>query len=133
MREYARQQTAILLQRLAVRLRDAARQPDETAIHDMRVAIRRLRCCLRVFAPLYADRSWKKIRRQLAALMTAAGAVRDCDIALELMKQAGISSRSALVASLKAERRKNEQELRDEIAHWSHRGSLKRWRVGLEG
>ncbi|MEI9973988.1 MAG: CHAD domain-containing protein [Ignavibacteriota bacterium] len=66
MRDYARQQTALLLNRLSVAVNRAAREGDEQAIHDVRVAMRRLSRCLKVFAPFYPDGSWKKIRRRVA-------------------------------------------------------------------
>ena len=67
MREYARQQTAFLLSRLTVAVSRAARDANAASIHDLRVAMRRLSRCLRVFAPLYPDGSWKKMRRRIAA------------------------------------------------------------------
>jgi hypothetical protein len=73
MRDYARQQTAILLRRLAYQLNRAARNGDADSIHDLRIAIRRLSRCLRVFAPFFPADSWKKIRRRLAELMEATG------------------------------------------------------------
>ena len=132
MREHARQQTAFLLDRLSARLNDAAKELDAGAIHDVRVAIRRLNRCLRVFAPFYPNRSWKKLRRRLSALMAAAGAVRDCDIALELVDQAGVSQRAAVVTCLKAERRKNGHVLHTEIHRWKDRKLLHRWKGRLE-
>src|SRR5208283_2290858 len=105
MREYARRQTALLLGRLSVAVSRAARNADAASIHDLRVAMRRLSRCLRVFGPLYRDASWKKMRRRIAALMAAAGAVRDCDIALELVGRAGVPPRSAMAVQLAAQRR----------------------------
>ena len=77
MRDYARQQTALLIRRFAAALHRAAREADADSIHDVRVAMRRLSRCLRVFAPFYPDGSWKKIRRRISTLLAAAGAVRD--------------------------------------------------------
>src|ERR1035441_11114418 len=89
MRDYARFQTATLLRRMAYQLNRAERHTDSASVHDLRVAIRRLSRCLRTFAPLYPDRYWKKIRRELGALMESAAAVRDRDIAIEILGQAG--------------------------------------------
>jgi CHAD domain-containing protein len=132
MRDYARQQTALLLERLAVALDRAARGGDADSIHDIRVAMRRLSRCLRIFAPFYANQYWKKIRRRIAALMAAAGAVRDCDIAIELVCQAGVARRSPIVAQLAAQRRKTGQELLLEIRRWKSRDFPRRWRDRLE-
>jgi CHAD domain-containing protein len=132
MREFARQQTALLMARLNVVLNRAAREGDEQSIHDVRVALRRLSRCLRVFAPLYPDGSWKKIRRRIASLMAAAGAVRDCDIAIELVGRAGVPRRSAMVAQLTEQRRKTGRDLLLEIRRWKSRDFPRQWRRRLE-
>ena len=132
MRDYARQQTAVLMGRLGVVLNRAAREADVDSIHDVRVALRRLSRCLRVFAPFYPDGSWKKIRRRIAKLLAAAGAVRDCDIAIELVGRAGVARRSAMVTQLAAQRRKAGRDLLVEVRHWKHRDFPKRWRHRLE-
>ena len=76
-REHAHAKTAVLLRRLAVQVNEAVKSCDEAAVHDLRVAIRRLSRCLQVFAQFYPDGSAKKIRRQLKQLMERAGALRD--------------------------------------------------------
>ncbi len=131
MREYARQQTAILLRRLAFQLNRAARNGDAEAIHDLRVAIRRLNRGLRVFAQFYPDDSWKRIRRRLARLMKMAGEVRDRDIARELLAHAGVAPRAAIVARLEAERGKARHELLQEIRRWKNRNFYRKWRSRL--
>jgi CHAD domain-containing protein len=132
MRDYARLQTAILLRRLAFQLNRAARGDDADSIHDLRIAIRRLSRCLRVFAPFYPGDSRKKIRRQLAALMAAAGRVRDHDIALQLLAEPGISAPAAIATRLAAERRKASHELLLEIRRWKGRSFSRKWRSRLE-
>src|ERR1051326_5383177 len=84
MRDFVQRQTTDLLAKLSAEIERAAGDRDPDAIHDLRVAIRRLSRCLRVFSQFYPGRSWKKARAQLSELMHAAGAVRDRDIALEL-------------------------------------------------
>jgi CHAD domain-containing protein len=132
MREYVRLQTAILLRRFAFQVNRAARSGDADSIHDLRVAIRRLSRCLRVFSQFYPDRSWKKIRQELAQLLHGAGAVRDRDIALELLAASGIPRRAAIVTRLQAERRKAGQELLLDIRRWRSRGFSRKWRARLE-
>lgn len=133
MHHYARRQTALLMGRLAEALDRAAKEVDEESIHDVRVAMRRLSRCLQVFAPFYPPGSTKKIRRRISALMAAAGAVRDCDIAIELMGRAGLARRSAIMRQLTAQRRKAGHELIRGIRRWQSRGQLHRWhnRLGL--
>jgi CHAD domain-containing protein len=131
MRDYARHETAILLRRLAYQL-NRVRNGDADSIHDLRVAIRRLNRCLRVFAPFFPGDSWKKIRRQLAGLMEAAGRVRDRDIALQLLAEAGVPAHAAVAARLAGERRKVSRELLLEIRRWKGRSFSKKWRSRLE-
>jgi CHAD domain-containing protein len=132
MRDYARLQTAILLRRLAFQLNRAARGGDADAIHDLRTSIRRLSRCLRVFAPFFPGRSWKKIRRELAGLMDTAATVRDRDIAIQLLGQAGVSPRAAVVTRMAAERRSAGHELLLEIRRWKNRNFSRKWRSSLE-
>ena len=131
MREFVRLQTAILLRRFAYQVNRAAGSGDAESIHDLRVAIRRLSRCLRVFSQFYPDGSGKKIRRELADLRDLAGAVRDRHIALDLLAAAGISPRAAIVARLEAERRKHGNELLLEVRRWKGRGFSRKWRVHL--
>jgi len=132
MRDYARLQTAILLRRFAFQVNRAARSGDAESIHDLRVAVRRLSRCLRVFSQFYPDPSWKRIRRQLAELMETAGTVRDRDIALELLAAAGLPRRAAIVARLQAERRQAAADLLLEIRRWKSRDLSRKWRSRLE-
>jgi CHAD domain-containing protein len=99
---------------------------------DLRVAIRRLSRCLRVFTPFFPGDSWKKIRRQLAGLMEATGRVRDRDIALQLLAEAGIPPRAAIATRLATERRKASRELLLEIRRWKGRSFSRKWRSRLE-
>ena len=132
MRDYVRQQTALLMNRLSIAVNRAARDGDEQAIHDIRVAMRRLSRCLKVFAAFYPDGSWRKIRRRIAGLMTAAGAVRDCDIAIELAIRAGVPRRSAVVLQLAAHRRKTGRDLLLEVRRWKQRNYARQWHSRLE-
>ena len=132
MREYARLQTANLLRRFAFQLTRTARSGDAESIHDLRVAIRRLSRCLRVFSQFYPDRSAEKIRRRLAAVMALAADVRDRDVALELLAEAGVSRRSAVVARLQAERARALRELLLEVVRRTRKSFSQHWRARLE-
>jgi CHAD domain-containing protein len=66
-------------QRDAVRATEAgARTGDADAVHDMRVATRRLRSALRTFRPVL--RRWQPVRDELKWLANALGDVRDRDV-----------------------------------------------------
>ncbi len=132
MRDYARQQTAILLRRFAFQVNRTSKSSEAESIHDLRVAIRRFSRCLRTFSQFYPDKSWKKIRWQLGDLMGAAGAVRDRDIALDLLAAAGVSKRAAIVTHLQAERRQAAVDLLKELRRWKGRDFSQKWRSRLE-
>jgi CHAD domain-containing protein len=130
MRDYALEQTAILLRRFAFQV-NRSKSPDPDTIHDLRVSIRRLSRCLRVFSQFYPDSSWKRIRKELKSLMEVAGAARDCDIALELLKEAGVSQRAGIIVSLSAERAHAARELAHEVERLSKRNFSRKWRARL--
>jgi CHAD domain-containing protein len=132
MREYVRLQTAILLRRFAFQVNRAARSGDADSIHDLRVTIRRLSRCLKAFSQFYPDRSWKKIRRELADLLDRAGEVRDRDIALELLADFGMPKGATIITRLQEERRKAGQELLLEVRRWKRRGFSRKWRIRLD-
>jgi CHAD domain-containing protein len=132
MREYARLETAALLQRLAAQVDLAATSGGADAIHDLRVVIRRLSRCLRLFGQFYPSRSWRKLRERLGTLMDAAGAVRDLDIAIALLAEAGVPRRAAAVLHLSAERRKRSAVFLTEVRRWKERGWPRDWRRKLE-
>jgi CHAD domain-containing protein len=133
--EHARTQTGLLLRRLALQVNRAAKSCDEEAVHDLRVSIRRLNRCLRVFSQFYPEGSWKKIRRRLKTLMEAAGPVRDMDIAMEFLAEMGVGKRSPLVHRLAESQRAARRELEHEVRTWKERGFAKKWRdtLGLNG
>jgi CHAD domain-containing protein len=97
--QYARHETRARLRDFKANLRQAAKHSgDPGAIHDLRVSIRRLSQCFRIFrAPV------KKLRRRLHKIMQRCGAVRNCDIALELLVDCGLPA-SPSVPQLKKKR-----------------------------
>ncbi|TDC82755.1 CYTH and CHAD domain-containing protein [Micromonospora sp. KC606] len=58
----------------------AARHGDEDAVHDMRVAVRRLRATLRTFRGLWERREGEELRAELRWLGRQLGAVRDAQV-----------------------------------------------------
>lgn len=71
-----RQWQALISQEAGVRESD-----DVDAVHDMRVATRRLRAALRLYDEVYPPRG-QEVRQQLAELADALGAERDLDLQL---------------------------------------------------
>ena len=131
MREFAHDQTAALLKKFAVQVNRAARAGEADAIHDLRVSIRRLSRCLRVFSQFYAGHGWKKMRRRLKDLMDACGNVRDRDIAIELLTKAGFPATSIVVRRLTLDRAEAQQELLTLLRRWKGHGAARKWRTQL--
>jgi CHAD domain-containing protein len=59
---------------------------DIERVHDMRVATRRLRAVLEVFAPCFPQRPFKAALRDVKALADALGERRDPDVQLEALR-----------------------------------------------
>lgn len=59
----------------------------EDAIHDMRVAARKLRTTLEIFAPCFPARPMRRLNRAIKRLASALGTVRDADVALANLRQ----------------------------------------------
>jgi CHAD domain-containing protein len=132
MKEFAHSQVSTLLRRLAAQVKRTAEVADADSVHDLRVAIRRLSRALRSFAQFFPGKQWKRIRKELSNLMDAAAAVRDSDVALELIEKAGAGMRARVALTLQARRREAEAELREELQNWHGRGFAREWREALE-
>jgi CHAD domain-containing protein len=131
-RGYAQQQARTLLRRLAYQINQTVRLGDKNAVHDLRVAIRRFTQCLRTFAQFFPKGEARKIRRRLKTIMQAASAVRDYDITLDLMKDAGISKKSKVAAAIDKQRKQAEKELMSAISGVSRDNFSRKWRTKLE-
>jgi CHAD domain-containing protein len=92
---------------------------DVEAIHDLRVATRRLRSALRDFAPLLRKGALKAVGRDLKSLADALGAARDEDVALaaleKLRKKAGDKAVKQGIGRLIKERRATRKRLRPDL------------------
>ena len=65
---------------------------DIERVHDMRVATRRLRAVLEIFAPCFPPKRHRKALREVKALADALGARRDPDVQLELLAELGFEA-----------------------------------------
>jgi CHAD domain-containing protein len=132
MRDHVAGQMSTLLRRLAFQANQTAHHHDAGAVHDLRVSIRRLSQCLRVFGQFFPRERGRKSQHRLNAVMDLASAVRDRDIAMEFLTAARIPSDSALVQVLSQERAAAERSLVDTLERWSRRSFQKKWRSRLE-
>lgn len=128
---FARDQVSSRLGTLVFAVRRASEKPDAEAIHDLRVAIRRLLQGLTIFSSLFPPGELKRVERRLKRTLDAAGAVRDRDIALELIEAASLSDSGPLASRIVAEREKLERKLEKRIVKWNRDDFSARWRAGL--
>jgi CHAD domain-containing protein len=71
------------------RLSGGADSDDPEALHDFRVALRRLRSCLRSYRPYLKDGLSKKLERRLRDLAGATGPGRDTEVQIAWLRDAG--------------------------------------------
>lgn len=100
--------------------RDAvARDDDVDAVHDMRVASRRLRTAMQTFRPCFPRKSYKEHYQRITGLADALGRVRDRDVQIaelqadiEQLPEDQRSGVAALMETLRAERNGARADLR---------------------
>ena len=84
----------------------------ETGIHDMRVAAKRLREQMRLFAPVYHRHEFIAAMERVDALNDTLGVVRDADVLLEHLALCGQASLvDAVGEAIAAERAASQQKL----------------------
>ncbi len=131
MRSYAAAQTSDLLRRVAYQANRTSRLKNADAVHDLRVSIRRLSQCLRVFCQFFPHESGKRIRLKLDRVMDLASEVRNRDIASELLRKAAFPAGSPLVRTLLQERQQAERALVAALKRWNRKDSQRKWRSKL--
>lgn len=96
---------------------------DIERVHDMRVASRRLRAALEIFAPCFDRAQFKPALRDVKRLADALGARRDPDVQLEELEQLGTELGEAarpgidlLAAELRAEQAAGNERLAAALA-----------------
>jgi CHAD domain-containing protein len=60
---------------------------DHDALHEMRVALTRLRTAIAFFSPMIDDSEWVRLKRELKWLNALLGATRDMDVAVGRLQQ----------------------------------------------
>jgi CHAD domain-containing protein len=124
--EGARRLALAYLDQAAAALPRLADPEDGEALHDLRVALRRLRSCLESYADQLGDSVPKKLARRLRRLARATGPGRDAEVQIAWLRERGAEAgrrnrqhRQGLAWLLQRfERRKDESygELRSEVA-----------------
>ncbi len=104
------------------------------ALHDMRVATRRLRAALEVFAPAFPAKRHRKALKRVKALADALGERRDRDVAIEFLS--GFASEApeadrAAVEGLIERLREEQGQANEELAPYVAAKRLKKLRRRL--
>lgn len=100
------------------------------AVHDLRVACRRVLETLRVFEAVLRREQVAPLRDALRAWMRLSGEVRDLDIAIGLVQRSGIDGADALLRLLEARRDARAQRAAAQLAlplPWPRKRDLVRW------
>ena len=125
--EYTRTSIRALIDSTSRQARHAERDNSGDAIHDLRVAIRRLSENLRVFEDLFPRGAAKQVRKELRQAMKLAGAARNHDIAAELMRMAQLP----LEPGLAGKREQATAELAIVLHAWNSGRIARAWRERL--
>jgi CHAD domain-containing protein/CYTH domain-containing protein len=93
-----------------------ARQPDDEALHDFRVALRRLRSWLQAWRPWFEDTVRKRDRQELRALARATNDARDLEVQLAWLEQHPMPARVSAAADALAEQLRDSRRAADHSA-----------------
>jgi CHAD domain-containing protein len=126
--DYAIEQTNRLLTTLAYQVHRAAKKPGPDEIHDLRVSVRRFSQGLELFRDFFPKWEVKKIRRMLKRVMSVTSAIRDRDITLEFLAEAGQTRHRP---RLEKERLAYQRQFSEMLRRWSAQDFSAKWRNGL--
>jgi CHAD domain-containing protein len=91
--------------------------PDDEAVHDFRVALRRLRSLLRPARALYGEQRTRAVERELRDVAATTGALRDEEVLRETLSALALAPRTrATVVRWLASREKRERAQRRSVA-----------------
>ena len=137
--EAAARVVEVRAEELFVRSRGVLDLEDVERVHDMRVATRRLRAALEVFAPCFPRKRHRKALKRVKRLADALGERRDLDVEIELLEGcrdevAGedAASLEALIEDLRARQRRANDDLAPHVAKQRLK-KLRRRLAGLVG
>jgi CHAD domain-containing protein len=111
-RDVAREAVAVRAQEMFEQAAGVLDTDDIERVHDMRVATRRLRAVLEVFAPAFGKREHKAVLKDVKALADALGARRDPDVQLAALAtlEAALTQADRPGVEVFARRLRDEQE-----------------------
>lgn len=129
--EPAPNKAAELLDQLTLQVERTVRASGHAQVHHLRVAIRRFRQALTVFEEGAGLPGIRSIHRKLKKTMALAGAVRDCDITVKLVRQ--VNAPASLLAKLQRRREQARRVLVSALCQWRDGKLGLKWRITLAG
>jgi CHAD domain-containing protein len=85
---------------------------DAEAVHQIRVAITRLRAAVSFFAPIAVDAEWLRLKPEIAWLNASLGAARDSDVMTEYASRRRYQARAGRVIGEDLHRRRSQDHRR---------------------
>ncbi|HTB12138.1 MAG TPA: CHAD domain-containing protein [Bryobacteraceae bacterium] len=131
-RSFAVEQAQAQLKHLTVQISRGVKSCSAGAVHDVRVAIRRFTRAVAVCRPYFHAADLRKNRKRLKKIMTEAGDVRNCDIALKFIVRFRVPQAPALRSKLRSRRTELARLLVADLRKWRERGSSVKWRATLK-
>ena len=119
--------TATRVAAAAAQLERARNDHSADAVHDLRVAFRRVLSVLTCFERTLSRARTKRLRKAARTVLAAGGAVRDRDIALDLAREAGLDPDAELCRALERQRALRQKELRSLLAELEPRDLAELW------
>src|ERR1051326_1233026 len=119
------------LQRLSSQAKITLRLRDADAVHDLRVAIRRLRQTLTTLRAWFDAAKVERIRRRLKDLLKTAGSVRDCDIAIDLLSKSGAQELGDIGDALHSRRETAARRMLSALRGFVRQKKAMRWSAEL--
>lgn len=125
--EYAARVVARRAESLAFFVERASRTVGEDAVHKLRVAARRLASALDAFADHFPASGAAKVAKHAKRLRSAAGSVRDHDIALALAAELGLELPEKTIERVERDRNKASEQLRGGLARLKGKSPGAEW------
>jgi CHAD domain-containing protein len=131
-RRFASEQADKLIGQLAYQMSRTRKSHDPGPVHDLRVSIRRFDQLFILLRGCFQSKDVKKIRRRLKDIMSQAGIVRNCDIALKLLTKSKLEEAAELQIKVRSRRKEAERGLLGMLRRWTERKSSLKWRSRLQ-
>lgn len=128
---FAVHQASQHLGRLSFEIKHAVKSCTADAVHDVRVAIRRFTQAI-VIGRTYFPASKVPKNRRLRKIMSGAGEVRNCDIALKLISKYRTENTPQLRSKMQLRREESAALLVAELRKWIEHGMTSKWQAALE-